>query len=138
MVDIDWLLPSKTLGAIQNLDHPLCLTLTTLRTIIQWKYLIVTYLTSAFYQIRLARESMRYCGIVTPYKGVRVYTRCAMGMPGSETTVEELICRVLGDHLQAVFVSKLADDLYCEGNTPEELLQNWTSVMKALNDCDLK
>lgn len=103
----------------------------TLRTISQWKYLIVTYLTSAFYQIPLARESMRYCRIVTPYKGVRVYTRCAMGMPGSE-------CAVLGDHLQAGFVSKLADDLYCGGNIPKELLQNWTSVMTALNDCGLK
>lgn len=72
----------------------------TLRTISQWKYLIVTDLTSAFYQIPLARESMRYCGIVTPYKGVRVYTRCAIGMPGSETALEELVCKVLGDHLQ--------------------------------------
>lgn len=43
-----------------------------------------------------------------------------MRMPGSETTLEELMCRVLGDHLQAGFVSKLADDLYCGGNTPEE------------------
>ncbi|XP_065940483.1 uncharacterized protein [Magallana gigas] len=109
----------------------------TLRTISQWKYLIVTDLTSAFYQIPLARESMRYCGIVTPYKGVRVYTRCAIGMPGSETALEELVCKVLGDHLQAGFVSKLADDLNCGGNTPEELLQNWISVMIALNDCGL-
>lgn len=61
-----------------------------------------------------------------------------MGMPGSETALEELMCRVLGDHLQAEFVSKLADDLYCGGNTPDELLQNWTSVMTALNDCGLK
>lgn len=38
----------------------------TLRTFSQWKYLIVTDLTSAFYQIPLARESMHYCGIVTP------------------------------------------------------------------------
>lgn len=90
----------------------------TLRTISQWKYFIVTDLSSAFYQIPLARESMRYCGIVTLYKGVRVYTRCAIGMPGSETALEELMCRVLGDHLQAGFVSKLADDLYCGGNTP--------------------
>ncbi|XP_052701434.1 uncharacterized protein LOC128178352 [Crassostrea angulata] len=58
-------------------------------------------------------------------------------MPGSETALKELVCKVLGDHLQAGFVSKLADDLYCEGNTQEELLQNWISVMSALNDCGL-
>eukprot|EP00794_Sanderia_malayensis_P001245 gene1245-1377_t len=48
-----------------------------------------------FYQIPLAKESMKYCGIVTPFKGVRVYARSAMGMPGSETAPEELMCRVL-------------------------------------------
>lgn len=73
----------------------------TLRTISQWKYLIVTDLTSKFYQIPLARESMCYCSIVTSYKGVRVYTRYAIGMPGSETALEELMCRILGENLQA-------------------------------------
>ncbi|XP_062616881.1 uncharacterized protein LOC134278595 [Saccostrea cucullata] len=81
---------------------------------------------------------MRYCGIVTPYEGVRIYTRCAMGMPGSETALEELMCRILGDHLQARYVSKLADDLYCGGNTPEELLQHWVNIMTALDACGLK
>ena len=68
----------------------------TLRKIAQWKHIIATDLTNAFYQIPLARSSMKYCGVVTPYKGVRVYTRCAMGMPASETALEELTCRVLG------------------------------------------
>lgn len=43
-----------------------------------------------------------------------------MRMPGSETTLEELICRILGDHLQAGFVSKLA--------VAETLLQNFTTL----------
>ena len=63
----------------------------TLRIISKWKYLIVTDLTSAFHQIPLSRKSQKFCGIVTPFKGVRVYQRCAMGMPGSETALEELI-----------------------------------------------
>ena len=58
---------------------------TTLRHIAQWKHLIKTDLTSAFYQIPLAKESLKYCGVATPFKGVRVYKRSAMGMPGSET-----------------------------------------------------
>ena len=105
----------------------------TLRHIAQWKYLIATDLTSAFYQIPLARESMKYCGVATPYRGVRVYTRTAMGMPGSETALEELMCRVLGDLLTAGVVAKIADDLYCGGNTPEELLLNWSLVLQALH-----
>ena len=51
-----------------------------LRTIAKWKYIIVSDLTSAFYQIPLAKASMKYCGVATPFCGVRVYTRCAMGI----------------------------------------------------------
>ena len=110
----------------------------TLRNIAQWKYLISSDLTSAFYQIPLSRSSMKYCGVATPFRGTRVYTRCAMGMPGSETTLEELMCRVLGDCIQEGIVAKLADDLYCGGNTPDELLCNWKRVLETLQKCNLK
>lgn len=110
---------------------------TTLRHIAQWKHLIKTDLTSAFYQIPLARESMKYCGVATPFKGVRVYKRSAMGMPGSETALEELMCRVLGPLLQEGSTVKIADDLYCGGNTPKELLTNWKKLLQALHRCDL-
>ena len=36
-------------------------------------------------------ELMKYCGNDTPFRGVRVYTRTAMDMPGSETALEELM-----------------------------------------------
>ncbi len=109
----------------------------TLRSIGQWKYLIISDLTSAFYQIPLSRTSMKYCGVATPFRGVRVYTRSAMGMPGSETALEELMCRVLGDCLQDGCVAKLADDLYCGGNTPEELISNWARVLQSLHKSNL-
>ena len=110
----------------------------TLRKITQWKYLIATDLTSAFYQIPLSRQSMKYCGVATPFRGVRVYTRSAMGMPGSETALEELMCRILGDLLVKGVVTKLADDLYCGGNTLEELLNNWRLVLHALYKSHLR
>ena len=69
-----------------------------LRDISRWRYLIATDLLQSFYQIPLSHASMKYCGVATPYKGIRVYTRCAMGMPGSETCLEELMCRILGDY----------------------------------------
>ena len=109
-----------------------------LRKIAQWKYLITTDLTSAFYQIPLSRQSMKYCGVATPFRGIRVYTRSAMGMPGSETALEELMCRVLGDLLEKGTVAKLADDLYCGGDTLDELLQNWRMVLQALRKCRLR
>ena len=80
---------------------------------------------------------MKYCVVATPFRGVRAYTRCAMGMPGSETALEELMCLVLGDCLQDGIAAKLADDLYCGADTPEELLQNWQRILDALQRCNL-
>ena len=100
----------------------------TLRRIAQWSHIIVTDLTSAFYQIPLAKESMKYCGVANPFKGVRVYVRSVMGMPGSETSLKEVMCRVLGPLLQGGSAAKIADNLYCGGNTPQELLHNWKRV----------
>ena len=108
-----------------------------LRLIALWKYIVSNDLTNAFYQIPLSRDSMRYCGVVTPFSGVRVYVRSTMGMPGSETALEELMCRVLGSFLREGIVAKIADDLYCGGNTEAELLHNWRRVLHALYECDL-
>ena len=109
----------------------------TLRTIAQWKHIVVTDLTKAFYQTPLAKESMKYCGIATPFRGVRVYARSAMGIPGSEVALEELLSRVLGHLIQEGIVAKIADDLYVGGNSGEELLNNWVKVLEALDRCDL-
>ena len=61
-----------------------------------------------------------------------------MGLPGSESALEELMCRVLGDLIQEGHVAKIADDLFCCGATPEEVLQAWRSVLQALDQSDLR
>ena len=109
----------------------------TLQHIAKWKYVICTDLSNAFYQIPLSEDSIKYCGVVTPFKGTLVYVRSAMGMPGSETALEELMCRILGELLSEGIVTKLADDLYCGADTPEELLKNWERVLAALQKCDM-
>ncbi|RLC16966.1 MAG: hypothetical protein DRI57_10490 [Deltaproteobacteria bacterium] len=110
----------------------------TLRLIARWSFIIVSDLTSAFYQIPLSKDSYKYCGVVTPFRGVRVYVRSAMGMPGSETALEELMSRILGDLLQDGVIAKLADDLYCGGNSPKELLHNWQRVLEAFHKCGMR
>ena len=60
-----------------------------------------------------------------------------MGMPGSETALEELLSRVFGDLIQEGVVAKIADDLYCGGDTPSELLYNWERVLINLQKSDL-
>ena len=82
-----------------------------LREIGKWEYIVISDLLKSFHQIPLAHSSMKYCGVATPFKGIRVYTRSAMGMPGSETCLEELMSRVLGDLIQEGCVAKIADDL---------------------------
>ena len=109
-----------------------------LRHIGNWRYLLKTDLTSAYWQMKLAKASMKYCGVVTPFRGVRVYARGAMGMPGTETALEELMCRILDDLLLEGNVIKIADDLYVGGNTPEEVLKTWKEVLIALQHNGLK
>jgi hypothetical protein len=102
----------------------------TLRTIANWKHIITTDLTKAYFQVPLDRSSIKYCGVATPFKGVRVYVRSAMGMPGSEVALEELMCRVLGDLLEEGVVCKLADNLFVGGQNLEQLFDNWGRVLR--------
>ena len=81
---------------------------------------------------------MKYCGVATPFKGVRVYVRSAMAMSGSETALEELMRRVLGHLLHEGILVKIKDHLHCGGNTPYELLENWKNVLQALYQCELR
>ena len=109
----------------------------TLRQIGQWRYIIATDLSNAFYQIPLSKSSMKYCGVATPFKGTRVYVRSAMGMPGSETALEELTCRILGNLLQEGIVVKIADDLYCGADSPDALLTHWHAVLESMHRCGM-
>ena len=108
------------------------------REIGKWRHIVITDLLKSFYQIPLANSSMKYCGVATPFKGIRVYTRSAMGMPGSETCLEELISRVLGDLIQEGCVAKIVDDLYVGGNSPIEVLNNWRRVLPLLQMNNLR
>lgn len=57
----------------------------TLRQTTQWTIIIATVLTRAFYKIPHAGETMKYYGVVTPFWGVQVYVRSALGVPNSKT-----------------------------------------------------
>ena len=40
----------------------------------------------------------------------------------------------LGNHIQKGIIVKIADDLYCGGDSPAQLLANWERVLKPSND----
>ena len=66
-----------------------------LQKIGSYKYIIKTDLTSIFFQIKMSDSSIPYLGTLTPFKGVRVYARAAMGMPGSSEYLDELMSVLL-------------------------------------------
>ena len=109
-----------------------------LRMLGTWRYVITTDLRDAFYQIPLEHSSMKWCGTVTPYRGLRVYLVAAQGMPGSSESLEEMLCTVLGEYVRQGFVAKIADDLNVGGTSIENLCENWTTVMHALYSNGLK
>ena len=109
-----------------------------LRHIGQWKWIIQADLKSAYYQIKLAKESMKYAGVCTPFRGVLVYTRAVMGLPGSESALEQLLCKILGDLMLQGSVAKLADDLYLGADTLEELNEVWDTALTLLEKCGMK
>ena len=105
----------------------------TLRQIARWKYLCVTDLTSAYYQVPISHDSMKYCGISSPFHGSFVYTRCAMGMPGAETGLSECLARILQDPVRSGNVAKIADDLYCGSDTFDGFLECYADLLRTLN-----
>lgn len=109
-----------------------------LRQIGQWKHIIKTDLKNAYYQIPLEKDSMRYAGVATPFRGTYVYCRSVMGLPGSESALEEMLSRVLGDLILQRGVVKLADDLYCGSESLEELADIWESMLSKLHKNGLK
>ena len=70
---------------------------TIIRRISSHRCLLKTDMSQAYWQIEMKKESKRFCGIHTPYKGVLVYNVGSMGLPGVESALEELTCLVLGE-----------------------------------------
>ena len=102
-----------------------------------WRYIIKTDLTKSFFQIPLEKGSVPYLATTTPFKGLRVYLRSAMGMPGSSEHLQELTSRVFGDFIQERFVLVLADDLHIGGNSIDELYYNWHRVLQRISENNL-
>ena len=73
---------------------------TVLRTIASWRYIIVTDLRDAFYQIPLDHRSMKWCGTPTPFRGLRCYAVAAQGMPGASEALEECMSAIFGEEVK--------------------------------------
>ena len=108
-----------------------------LRQLSAFKFVIKSDLTKAFFQIPLDKASIPYLGTVTPFKGIRVYTRSAMGQPGASKHLRELLTRVFGDFLTEGFLLIKDDDMYVGAQNISELLCNWQKVLHRLQQNNL-
>ena len=104
----------------------------------QWKHIIKCDLKSAYFQVPLSPESCRYVGVMTPFKGTFVYRRSVMGLPGSESALEELLSRIFGDMVEDRKIVKIADDFYVGSDNIENLLSSWEEVLQRLSLNGLK
>ena len=110
----------------------------TLRQIAAWSHLGKTDFSTSYYQLLLRQSSQKYCGVVSPTKGVLVYTRGCMGLPGTEVALEELTSLLFGKLVRQGKVAKLADDLFVGGNSPQELRDNLEEVFGILLENGLR
>lgn len=86
-------------------------------------------MTSQFFQLPTKKASMKYLGVITPSKGTRIYTRAAMGMPGSTEHLDELMYRILGYFMYEGVLVKIANDIYIRGTTVNSLFMNWKRAL---------
>ena len=104
----------------------------------RWKYLIFADLTSSYFQIKIAQSQLKYMGIMTPHRGIRIMTRLSQGLLNSDVHLDQVLGRVLGDEKTAGFCCVARDDLHIGGNTVDECLANWETVLSKLNAHNLK
>ena len=106
----------------------------TLRRLSSFNFLIKTDLTKAFFQMQLSEDSLPYLGTVTPFKGLRIYLRPPMGMPGSSEYLQELLQRICGDFLKEGFLLLNHDDMFVGGDSIQSLLSHWYRLLLRLRE----
>ena len=102
------------------------------------KYHIHADLYNSYFQIPIRKQDWQWLGIRTPFRGVRVLTRSGQGLLNSETELDELIGRVLGDEILAGICYAERDDIIIGGNTIDETIENWNTVLTNINNSNLK
>ena len=104
----------------------------------KWKFHIFADLNNSYFQLPVQKNLWSYLGIMTPHKGIRVMTRTGQGLLGSDVELEELLSRVLGEDTTAGHCVALRDDIIIGGNSIDEALKNYESVISKLHYNNLK
>ena len=104
----------------------------------RYKFHIFADLSNSYFQIKIAPNQLKYMGIMTPHRGIRVMDRLSQGLLNSDVHLDQVLGRVLGDEKAAGFCCVARDDIFVGGNTVDECLSNWEIVLAKLNAHNLK
>lgn len=102
------------------------------------KYVIFADLYESFFQNHLNKSDWGYIAINSPYKGLRVYTRSTQGLLNQDEELGQLLSKVLGQDIMEGHCMKIADDLIVGGNSVDEAITHWESVLQKLSESNLK
>ena len=104
----------------------------------RFKYQIFADLYNSYFQIKVSKKHWKYLAVMTPYRGLKVMTRCGQGLLNSDVELDQVLAKVLGDDITAGHCLAARDDLFVGGNTIDEALDNWNSVLTKIADNNLK
>ena len=102
------------------------------------KFTIFADLASSYFQVKVDKKFWKYMGVLTPFRGIRVLTRLGQGLLNSDVHLEQVVTRVLGDEMTADKCIMARDDLIVGGNSIDECLANWASILPKLDSHNLK
>ena len=109
-----------------------------LKFLARWKYHIFADLQNSYFQIHVAKKDWCWMGVMTPFKGVRVMTRAGQGLLNSEAELDEMLERVLGQHIASGICEIARDDIQIGGDTIDQAIHHWDLVISALAASNLK
>ena len=109
-----------------------------LRFLSRYKFWIMADLCNSYFQIKVQKKFWKYLAVMTPNRGLKVMTRCGQGLLNSDVELDQVLARLLGDDMTAGHCLAARDDLFVGGDTIDEALSNWKSVLKKIADSNLK
>ena len=102
------------------------------------KYFIFADLFNSYFQIKMKKADWKHLGILTPYRGLKVLTRLGQGLLNSDVVLDQVIANVLGDEIASGYCLAARDDLFIGGDTIDEILERWDTVLTKMDDANLK
>ena len=102
------------------------------------KFHIHADLFNSYFQIPVRKRDWQWLGVRTPFKGTKVLTRSGQGLLNSETELDELVAKVLGNELQQGICHVERDDIIIGGSSTSEAINNWEIILSKLHESNLK